>query len=398
MSLVGLGLFKTWLYDSGNWLDVLAVTLVVYWTIQIHSGVVPDEPAFRAGAAFSLAVFWMSMLYFLKSTIIDFAVFIGGVLFVVERLAAFLLALAVILVAFSMMFVTVFRQTYACTWDDIPETEDDMIEYELPESPHEDHFPFCDFSNSIIYVYTMLLGEVSDSIFYDSPSGIFLFIIFMFLVVILLANVLIAIVTDSYGVIKNERAAIVFWSNRLDFVAEMDAIKAGPWKKKVSTFYPFTNENNEGEKKSEFGRETWDSLINLFQDQGLGFLSLNFFAYLLIRAATIIFIVFIWLPLGLATAGWLWAPQVREYLLHQKTTESSHQNEAQEVEKNMNAIAGAQTQIKKLQDELVSDNAADRKQMIMVKATLLDMREEIMEEMDSIREKTRRIQELHTRQ
>ena len=41
----------------------------------------------------------------------------------------------------------------------------------------------------------------------------------MFLVVILLANVLIAIVTNSCEVIKNERAAIVFWTNRLDQIS-----------------------------------------------------------------------------------------------------------------------------------------------------------------------------------
>lgn len=58
------------------------------------------------------------------------------------------------------------------------------------------------------------------------PIAQFLYIAFAFLVVILLSNVLIAIVTDSYGVIKNERSAMVFWANRLDFVAEMDASKS----------------------------------------------------------------------------------------------------------------------------------------------------------------------------
>ena len=48
----------------------------------------------------------------------------------------------------------------------------------------------------------MLLGEVSEDAFEDSRVGMALFIVFMFLVVILLANVLIAIVTDSYKVIQ----------------------------------------------------------------------------------------------------------------------------------------------------------------------------------------------------
>ena len=65
------------------------------------------------------------------------------------------------------------------------------------------------------------LGEVDHNLF-DKAKPIwfayFLFIIFMLFVVILLANVLIAIVTDAYGIIRHERAAMVFWANRLTFV------------------------------------------------------------------------------------------------------------------------------------------------------------------------------------
>ena len=68
----------------------------------------------------------------------------------------------------------------------------------------------------------VLSGEVDDTQFKDNNFATWLFVLFMFLVVILLANVLIAIVTDSYKIIQDQRAAIVFWTNRLDFVAEMD--------------------------------------------------------------------------------------------------------------------------------------------------------------------------------
>ena len=67
----------------------------------------------------------------------------------------------------------------------------------------------------------MLLGEVDEADFDTSRFATFLYVVFVFVVVILLATVLIAIVTDSYSVIRNERAAIVFWSNRLDFIVEM---------------------------------------------------------------------------------------------------------------------------------------------------------------------------------
>ena len=66
----------------------------------------------------------------------------------------------------------------------------------------------------------MLLGEVDEGDFKFDDLATVLFILFVFLVVILLANVLIAIVTDSYGVIRNERSAIVFWSNQLDVIGK----------------------------------------------------------------------------------------------------------------------------------------------------------------------------------
>jgi hypothetical protein len=52
----------------------------------------------------------------------------------------------------------------------------------------------------------MLLGEVDDNDFEGNTLATFFFCMYMFVVVVVLANVLIAIVTDSYGIIKNERA------------------------------------------------------------------------------------------------------------------------------------------------------------------------------------------------
>ena len=74
---------------------------------------------------------------------------------------------------------------------------------------------WCNAWDSFIDVYTMLLGEVDETVFENDTAAIILFVVFMLLVVILLANVLIAIVTDSYKVIRDKRAAIVFWMNRL---------------------------------------------------------------------------------------------------------------------------------------------------------------------------------------
>ena len=71
----------------------------------------------------------------------------------------------------------------------------------------------------------MMMGEIGSETRYDGIiMAQVLYILYAFFVVILLSNVLIAIVTDSYEFIQNDRAAIVFWTNRLDFVAETDGM------------------------------------------------------------------------------------------------------------------------------------------------------------------------------
>ena len=153
-----------------------------------------------------LLLMWINILVFLKSMLIDLAVFVSGVVYVVQRLATLLMYLTVIFISFAQMFLTLLRKTQFCT---------------TPENMDTVKLFFDNFWNFFLKVYTMLLGEVGETLFFSSPFDMVLFLILMLLVVIVLTNVLIAIVTKSYVVIKSEREVIVFWNNRLDFVAEM---------------------------------------------------------------------------------------------------------------------------------------------------------------------------------
>jgi hypothetical protein len=137
----------------------------------------------------------------------------------------------------------------------------------------------------------------------------------MFLVVILLANVLIAIVTDSYKVIQDQRAAIVFWTNRLDFVAEMDAVANGPWKSRLKEFVGLGGSDSSritSRSRTVFGKDLWKQIMDLFEDDvDEGILSFDFFAYVFLRVIAVLFIIPLWISLGIFTAGWFWPPQVR---------------------------------------------------------------------------------------
>lgn len=145
----------------------------------------------------------------------EFAVFVSGVAHVLQRLGVFLMALLIILIAFMQIFYTLFLASGYCEGFKMDRSHADTCDPEGAEP-----FRFCTQWDTFLSVYTMLLGEVDEGDFKTSLLATILFIFFVFLVVILLANVLIAIVTDSYSIIRNERAAIVFWSNRLDFIGK----------------------------------------------------------------------------------------------------------------------------------------------------------------------------------
>jgi len=114
ISLLSLKSFNIWLYNPSNYLNVAFVFLILFWAARMSTGT-GDKESFRIGAAISVIVVWVKFLAYLRNMLIDFAVFVGGVFYVVRRLAAFLTALLIILIAFAQMFFTVFQQTEYCT-------------------------------------------------------------------------------------------------------------------------------------------------------------------------------------------------------------------------------------------------------------------------------------------
>ena len=141
VALWSLGSVTSWFYDTTNWLDMAVITMVFYYAILMSMlargiedpGLGNDE--FRAGCAFTKGVLWMAVIYFLKSTQVDFAVFLGGVFYVVQRLVAFLLAVGVILLAFAQMFFIVYLQEEVCV-----------------DPPVDCAFPHCSFQDSLLKV------------------------------------------------------------------------------------------------------------------------------------------------------------------------------------------------------------------------------------------------------
>ena len=201
-SFRGLGSLNTWCFDAQNWLDVATVFLVFYFGSQMldDEDARVSKEAFRAGVAYTQGILYLNVIVHLQSTYVDFAVFVGGVLHVVQRLTAFITAVLIILVAFAQMFHMTYQETFLCPPDDMPRNETCAGLY-WQDDDEEYKFPHCTFKRSFLRVYTMMLGEVGNPATYSlGPEdtvffGQLLYVAYVFMVVILLSNVLIAIVS-----------------------------------------------------------------------------------------------------------------------------------------------------------------------------------------------------------
>jgi Ion transport protein len=388
VSLLSLKVFKLWLHDPSNYLNVIFVGVVLTWTIIMQKGT--GDSYFRIGATISVTVLWVKLMAYLRNMLIDFAVFVGGVFYVVRRLAAFLISLSIILVAFSQMFYTVFQQTDYCT-NQPYNGSDEMDHQELEETrcDSNDLRPYCNLWHSFLAVYTMLLGEVDENDFSSNPAATALFIIFMFLCVILLANVLIAIVTDSYKIIQDQKAAIVFWTNRLDFVAEMDAIANGPWK---ARFYKSLgcgdapeSRNVSSRQQTVFGKELWKQIMDLFEDEiDASVFSLEFLTYTFLRVMAAVFIIPLWIILGAFTVGWLWPPQVREGIFTSSVLAHSSESE-KEDELRITQVAKLQQEVAAFKEDMLQELAMDRTNVVQMKSQVAERKSEIANEMKHIK-------------
>ena len=398
-----------YLTEPENMLNLSFVFLNMYYTILMSTGA-GDDNSFRTGCAFTLGVSYLQVLAYFKSILIEFAVFVSGVVYVTTRLVAFMVSLIITIVAFAQMWYTIFRQSSECqstyAEDDVgtpaPTPSDDQIPFDEPDEAVEDcepsvDYPFCvSLPYSIYKTYTMMLGEIDDSIFMWSLLSLILFCIFFFAEVVILLNILIAIICDLYGVITNDRAAIVFWSNRLAFITDMDMVTNGPWKKSIMKFFKLNDDDDEEEedaplmKKEDkveisWERIVWTKLIDCFDPEVDSAGHMGMILYVPLRIFISMFLIPFWLLLGVLSAGWFWAPQVREGLFVQKVSVPEDTGELKEIQMRIDEVALIRKDLKTVQDGLVSEFVQDRKDISSLKEQIRDARRELKGELKAVK-------------
>jgi hypothetical protein len=296
------------------------------------------------------------------------------------------------MIAFSLMFFTIYRRSDPYCLEQPNDYLSDEAFLANLQCEQNEIRPYCDRWSAFLNALTMLIGEVDSQQFLDSgslidsASAIALFCVFMFLVVILLANVLIAIVTDSYKVIQDQRAAIVFWTNRLDFIAEMDAISNGPWKANIKRSLGMESETNTSSRVIvTFGKDFWKRLMDLFEDDiDDGIFSMEFLCYALLRIGALVVIIPCWIFLGLVTFGWFWPPQLREAIFTSTVFKHTTETEKEELLRKTQ-VKRLETEVKAFKDELMQELAIDRTQVVQMKSLVAERKLEIQGEMKNIK-------------
>jgi len=380
LSLYSLGTLRTWLTNGENWIDVLLISLL-FATARIMSmtdAKSEDEkcplPRKEVKIIYVLLISSMAIkiFFYLKSFREKFAVFVNGVIYVVQRLFIFGFALFCVLLAFSEIFFLLYHKSEKCQED--------------PEFAH------CDQFRSLLRVYSNLMGEVYPKNYTDKPEAKYFFMMYILVAIILLSNVLIAVVTDNYKVIKNTRASMVFWSNRLDLAAEMDAIC-----RVMTLFSPFRYWNKKPVAEEErYDYIIWKNFMSLFfehHEMGLAQMINGEFWIILIYRILAIVLLPLWFLIGFISAGLLWPPQVRHafmpnigfdtrvdtsIIIAKQITElrrEVHKNYVEvksELKQDRKELKTMKTETEALQ----SDILADMMQIKEILSTLLELRKE----------------------
>merc|ERR1711933_62123 len=161
----------------------------------------------------------------------------------------------------------------------------------------------------------------------------------------------------------------------------------GQWKKKlVSFFFPdFEDIDDEFQDDQEnFGREFWDILLRVYEDEKLVVLSFDFWTIFIQRICNAIFICFIIIPLGLITAGFLWSPQIREYIFLKSMGEGTEEVH-NPVEQEESAVKELMKEADDLTELVNLKMMNNRKTIAGLKTTFKELEEDMKDELEKIR-------------
>ena len=175
---------------------------------------------------------------------------------------------------------------------------------------------------------------------------------------------------------------MVFWSNKLDFVAEMDVISSGLRFCRRKEKKPKKKYKDEDVDEDSMG-EVWKKLIYLFEDDRDVIISVDFIIYKLLKVVVAVFIIPLWLITGAVTFGLLWPPQIRAKLM--TTTARLNGNASAEYERK-SQMKTLRQDLSSLQDEIKAGIDLGRQELDTVRSALDVAKSDISIEMNNVKD------------
>ncbi len=188
-----------WFLSLWNYLDVATIVFVVRSLFQMWLEGEVDSRNSNATTLVMLttALVWLNAIFFLRSTFMSFATFVGGIFKIVTDLIPFIVISTLILMAFGeMFFVDMLGEKGGCNGD-----------VDVDFDPATD---FCSFVDSLFVTYGLFVGGIELDVYANAAPRIrVIAVIFGFLVAIILLNVVIAIVGKSWDEVVQRGEEVV---------------------------------------------------------------------------------------------------------------------------------------------------------------------------------------------
>ncbi len=190
-----------WFLSSWNYLDVATIVFVVISLFQMWlEGGIDSGNSSATLVVVTTALVWLNAIFFLRSTFMSFATFVGGIFKIISDLIPFIVVSALILMAFGEMF----------SLDMLGEQGECKVE----GNTTYDATDFCSFGDSLFITYGLFVGGIELDAYANAETRMrAIAVVFGFLVAIILLNVLIVIVGNSWNEVVQNGKEVVSTSN-----------------------------------------------------------------------------------------------------------------------------------------------------------------------------------------
>jgi len=223
--------FFSYISSVWNILDLVQVGLNVL-TVSAYVGIGGEwmSRSLVLFAAVGVLLAWVRIFFFCRS-LRNVGSFIRMVIEIVIDLRYFLIVLTVVLVGFGAAFFVLFRDDYMSLVAEGSISDPTIGVTELREKGLKDQRnfilpPFPNVIETLLYVYTLMLGDLRVEHFVGSKNwglATVLSLLLTFFLMVILFNLLIAIMSDTYERVReNEQAT--FLKTRAETICDMQKL------------------------------------------------------------------------------------------------------------------------------------------------------------------------------